>query len=78
MAGKGATLGKLFKVFFFFSLFRATPMACGGSQARDQIEAVATGLHHSHSNAGSLTHGARPRIELASSRILVRFSSTES
>ena len=28
-------------------------MAHGGSQARDPIGAVATGLHHSHSHAGS-------------------------
>ena len=28
-------------------------MAYGGFQARDQIGAVAAGLHHSHSNAGS-------------------------
>ena len=28
-------------------------MAYGGSQARGQIEAVATGLRQSHSNAGS-------------------------
>ena len=41
--------------FFFFCLFafpRATPVAHGGSQARGRIEAVATGLHHSHSNTG--------------------------
>ena len=41
--------------FFFFWLFRAA-LAYGGSQARDPIEAVATGLHHSHCNAGFLTH----------------------
>ena len=34
--------------FFFFFLFKAPPMAYGGSQARGQIEAVATGLRHSH------------------------------
>ena len=34
-------------------LFRATPMACGGSQARGQIRAVAVSLCHSHSNARS-------------------------
>jgi len=40
--------------FFFFCLFsRATPTAYGGSQARGLIGAVATSLHHSHSNAGS-------------------------
>ena len=32
----------------------AAHMAHGGSQARVLIEAVATGLNHSHSNVGSL------------------------
>ena len=41
---------------FLFLLFRATPEAYGGSQARGQIRAGAAGLHHSHSNTGSLTH----------------------
>ena len=37
------------------SLFflKAAPAACGGSQARDQMGAVAAGLHHSHSTRGS-------------------------
>ena len=42
--------------FFFFCLFafsRATSVAYGGSQARGLIGAVAAGLHHSHSHAGS-------------------------
>ena len=39
--------------FFFFFFFRAAPMACGGSQARGWIKAVAAGLHHSHSNTRS-------------------------
>ena len=39
---------------FFFCLFRAAPTAFDGPQARGLIRAVATGLHHSHSNAGSL------------------------
>ena len=30
--------------FFFFGLFRATPTASGGSQARGLIRAVAAGL----------------------------------
>ena len=34
-------------IFFFFCLFRATPMAYGGCQARGWIGAVADGLHHS-------------------------------
>ena len=38
--------------FFFFS-FRATAMACGSSQARDQIGATPAGLDHRHSNEGS-------------------------
>ena len=46
-------LWKLCTLTFFFCLFRATPEACGGSQARGPIGAEATGLCHSHSNAGS-------------------------
>ena len=41
---------------FVFCLFRATPAAYGGSQARGLIGAVATGLRHSHSNDGSELH----------------------
>ena len=43
----------VFQMNFFsfpFCLFRATPVAYGGSQARGQIGATAAGLHH---NAGS-------------------------
>ena len=47
-------------IFFFISLFlclfRAIPAAYGGSQARGWIGAVAAGLHHRHSNAGSEPH----------------------
>ena len=59
----------LFLFIYLFLLFRATPSAYGGSQARGRIGAVANGLHHSsvgiyqvlayttaHSNLGSLTH----------------------
>ena len=42
--------------FFFFCLFRATPRAHRGFQARGRIGAVATGLHHSHSNTRSELH----------------------
>ena len=35
-------------LLFFF--LRAAPAIYGSSQARGQIRAVATGLHHSHSN----------------------------
>ena len=52
-------------------------MAYGGSQARVQIRAVAASLHHSHSNAGSLTHWPRLGIVPSSSWILVGFVSTE-
>ena len=38
---------------FLGGLFRATPMAYGGSQARGQIGAVAARLHHSYSHSGS-------------------------
>ena len=33
-----------------FCLFRATPVAYGGFQARGPIQAVAAGLHQSHSS----------------------------
>ena len=39
--------------FFFFCLFRATPAACGGSQARGPLRATAASLRHSHSNSRS-------------------------
>ena len=39
--------------FFFFFLFRAKPVAYGGSQSRGQIGATAASLHHSHSHARS-------------------------
>ena len=45
-----------FFFFFFFGLFRATPMARGGSQAWGQVRTVAAGLRHSHSNATSELH----------------------
>ena len=40
----------------FFFLLKATLAVYGGSHARGQIGAVATGLHHSPSNAGSEPH----------------------
>ena len=46
-----------FILFLFFilsfCLFRATPVAYGGSQTRGLIGATAAGLHHRHSNARS-------------------------
>ena len=41
---------------FFFFLFRAIPVAYGGSQDRGRIRAIAAGLYHSHSNMGSELH----------------------
>ena len=35
-------------IFFLCVLFRTTPTAYGGSQARGPIRAIAAGLHHSH------------------------------
>ena len=40
-------LNFLFIYFSVFSLFRATPMAYGGSQARGLVRAAAAGLRHS-------------------------------
>ena len=43
----------LFVCFCLFAFPRATPMACGGSQASSLIGAMAAGLRHSHSNVES-------------------------
>ena len=47
-----------FFFFFFFVFSRATPVVYGDSQARGLMGAVAAGLCHSHSNAGS-----EPRLQ---------------
>ena len=65
----------LFCWFVLFFALRVPPMAYGGSQARGQIRATAAGLRHSHRNARSLTHWARPVIKPATSWFLVRFIS---
>ena len=44
---------KVQTVDFFFFFFRAPPIAYRGSQARGLIGAVATSLHHRHSNTRS-------------------------
>ena len=44
-------------------LFRAAPVAYGGSQARGPNGAVAAGLRQSHSNAGSEPH-VPPTLQL--------------
>ena len=49
--GVGSQLSLFFFSFFVFCLFRATPAAYEGSQARGRIGAVAASLHHSQSNA---------------------------
>ena len=47
-------LSKMLEMFFFlFHLFRATPVAYGGSQAGGLIGATAAVRHHSNSNKGS-------------------------
>ena len=51
-------------------LFRAAVMAYGRSPARSQIGAASVTYTTAHRNAGSLTHWARPGIELASSQTL--------
>ena len=43
---------------YFLAVSRAAPVAYGGSQARDLIGAVATGLRQSQHNAGS-----KPRLQ---------------
>ena len=84
--------GRSDSLLFFFCLFafsRAAPLAYGGPQARGLIEAVAAGLHQSHSNwgiwaasvtytiargnTGSLTHWVRPGIEPETSWFLFGF-----
>ena len=52
---------------YVFCLFRAAPVAYGSSQARGLIRSAATGLHHSHSNAGSEPH-PRPTPQLTATR----------
>ena len=74
---------------FLYWLFRATPMAYGGSQPKSWISAVncrptpqpqlrqiwASSVTYTtgHGNARSLTHWSRPGIEPTSSWVLVRF-----
>ena len=53
MLGNGKWETESLSLFLSFVFSRAAPAAYGGSQARGLIGAVAAGLHHSHSNAGS-------------------------
>ena len=60
---------------YLFSLFRGC--TCGTWKFPGWIRAAAAGLHHSHSDARSFTHWARPGIEPTSSWILVGLVTTE-
>ena len=53
--------------FIIIILFRATPMAYGGSEAKGLIGDVAAGLHHNHSNVGSETY-LQPTPQLSAMR----------
>ena len=46
----------IFFNYYYYLLFRATPAAYGGSQARGRIGATAANWCHSHSNTGSESH----------------------
>ena len=46
-------ISSLLSMIFLSFFLRASSAAYGGSQARDRIRAVATGICHSHSNARS-------------------------
>ena len=59
--GGGGPFIRSFLLSFF--LFRAVPVAYGGSQARGQIGAIDSGLRHSHSNARSEPY-LRPTAQL--------------
>ena len=54
------------QILFYFSLFRAAPVAYESSQVRGQIRDTAVGLHHSHSNcripAASATYATVPAM----------------
>ena len=81
-----------FGLFVCFGLFRATLVACGDSQARDQISTKADGHSYSHTRSKSclettlqltatahiLTHWVGQGIELVSLWILVEFIIAES
>ena len=41
---------------YLFCLFSTAPTAYGDSQARGQTGTTAASLHHSHSNARTITH----------------------
>ena len=60
--GTKISIAILLLLLLLFCLFRATPMAYGGSQTRGQIADVAASFHQSHSNVAAsatytTTHG---------------------
>ena len=65
----------LFFFFLSFCLFKATPRAYGGSQARGLIGSTAAGLYHSHNNARSSPH-LRPTPQLTATPDLNPLSET--
>ena len=50
----------VYSMHIVYLFLMPTPQPYGSSQTHGRIRAVAAGLPHSHSNAGSLTHQARP------------------
>ena len=67
----------LLLLFFFFYFFRATPTAYGSFQARGRIRAAAACPHQSSQQCQILNPLNRAGDESTSSRILVRFVTTE-
>ena len=51
-------------LFFFFCLFRATPVAYGSFQARGRIRAAAASLHHSSQQCQILDQLSEPRDQI--------------
>ena len=68
-----------FILFFVFCLFRAAPVAYGGSQARGLIRATATGLHHSSQQRriGNPVSEARDQTHNLMVPIQIRFYCTK-
>ena len=64
-------------VFCLFVFLRAASMAYGSSQARVGLELQLLAYTTAHGNAWSLTHWLGPKIEPASSWMLVGFITTE-
>ena len=62
-AGHYGLMPELLLFFFAFCLFRAAPVAYGGSQARGLVRGTAANLHQSHSNLRSEPR-LRPTLQL--------------